>query len=115
MAEQLKAIVHKEGPRIVLAITTDADPKISEDVEAVDITEQPDFESGSRYKILNDDLTFRDATDKEIDDADVDPAKRAEKHKANLQQFKDAMDVLIVDDAVPQTVKDFVVALKRLY
>ena len=115
MAEQLKAIVPKEGPRIVLAITTDADPKISEDVEAVDITEEPDFESGSRYKVLNDDLTFRDATDKEIDDADVDPAKRAEKQKANLQQFRDAMDVLIADEKVPQSVRDFVTALQRLY
>lgn len=115
MAQQLKAIVPKEGPRIVLAITTDANPEISKDVEAIDISEEPDFETGSRYKVLNEDLTFRDASEKEVDDANVDPVKTAEKRQTNIQLFRDAMDALIKDDSVPQTVRDFVVALQRLY
>jgi len=115
MAKQLKAIVPKEGPRIVLAITTDANPEISKDAEAIDIPAEPDFETGKRYKVLNEDLTFRDATEKEIDDADVDPIKREEKRKTHIQQFRETMEALIADDSVPQTMKDFVVALKRLY
>lgn len=115
MTKQLKAIVPKNGPRIVLAITTDANPEISKDVEAIDIPAEPDFETGKRYKVLNEDLTFRDATEEEIDDAGVDPVKREEKRKNHIQQFRGAMEALIADETVPQTVKDFVVALKRLY
>lgn len=112
---RLKAIVPKDGPRIVLSITTDTDPRMSEGVEAIDITEEPDFSTGSRYKILNEDLSFRDATEQEVDDADVDPEKRQEKRKAYIQQFRDAMDAVVADESVQQSVKDFVVALKRLY
>lgn len=115
MAKQLKAIVPKNGPRVVLAVTTDDNPQISDDVEVVDIPEEPDFQTGKRFKILNEDLSFRDASEQEIDDADVDPEKRQEKRKAYIQQFRDAMDAVIADEKLPQTLKDFVVALKRLY
>ena len=115
MAIQLKAIVPKNGPRIVLAVTTDDNPQISDDVEVVEIPEEPDFQKGKRYKILNEDLSFRDASEKEIDDADVDPEKRQEKRKAYIQQFRDAMDAVVADEKVQQSVKDFVVALKHLY
>lgn len=115
MAKQLKAIVPKNGPRVVLAVTTDDNPQISDDVELVDIPEEPDFQTGKRYKILNEDLSFRDASEQEIDDADVDPEKRQAKRKAYIQQFRDAMDAVVADEKVPPSVKDFVVALKRLY
>lgn len=113
--KQLKAIVPKTGPRIILSVTTDANPQVGDNAEAVDIPQEPDFTSGSRYKILNPDSSFRDATDQEIDDADVDPDKRMQKRKRQLLQLKDAMVSLLADDTVPQTVKDFVTALKHLY
>lgn len=115
MPKLLKAIVPKTGPRIILSITTDANPQVGDSAEAVDIPQEPDFTTGSHYKVLNPDLTFRDATDQEVDDSDVDPIKRTQKRKRQLQQMKDASEALLADATVSQTVKDFIVALRRLY
>lgn len=115
MAKTLKAIVRKNAPRMIIAITTDENPQVGDNVEAIDIPSEPNYQVGSVYKILKQDLTFRDATEQEIDDADVDPVKRAAKTKQKLNQLMIAMEALIADVSVPQTVKDFVVALKRLY
>lgn len=105
----LYALIDKET-RIIVSLSKRNEMLPNEKFELVEVPDSMNdvFQrEGAKYKVLNEDLTVRDATTKEVDTAGVDPEVEREKKIQAKAAMKKAIKDMLADEAVPQSIKDF--------
>lgn len=98
------AIVHKQT-RVVRGLTTDPDAGHGDDVELVALAQPIDLADGPRK--LKPDGSFSTPTESELDDAI--PERKTEKLRKAQKQ---ALDAIIQDATVPETIRTYFTLIK---
>ena len=108
-----KAIIDT-ATRVIKRVTVDDQPSFDEKTESiVNLNEKVDL-SGDYKKIEIDNKTISIATPEEIDIAGVDETIEAIKKDLKLKNLQKAIDDVLKDNSVPDSIKSYFQALKEL-
>jgi hypothetical protein len=113
MNPQQKAIIDT-ATGVIKRLTLDDIPQVTSTETAVVIDLGKEIDLGGGYFKLDDKNNKIPATDDEVDKAGVDPSKEATKKQILLDAYNKAINDILNDITVPDTLKQYFTILLKL-